>query len=247
MIKLERPERPIELSEECQALLTQEYKDSKKPVWLTNYIKNALSIMSSGKCAFCETLLHEESKYLEVEHFHHKNLYQDEVVEWSNLLPSCKRCNAAKGVHDTKIEPIINPSEIDPRLHLYLNHYRMQGKDELGKMTISVLNLNDQERMVTVRFKIGDAILKKIEEFIDYTDAVIQGVQTSTRRKNAIKQGITELLENSLNNREFCATKSTILLTDPNFEKLKLKLISQNLWTAEHIELEEKLRSFVLK
>ena len=109
MIKLERSFPPIFLTSIEVKRLTEEYKTTKNSVWNIVELKKALLETSYGKCAYCECDLTVESKYMEVEHFRDKDSYPDDVVEWLNLLPSCKRCNGAKGTHDTVIEPIVNP------------------------------------------------------------------------------------------------------------------------------------------
>jgi uncharacterized protein (TIGR02646 family) len=115
MIKLQAVAKPLQLTNEKVKQLTAEYKQSEKAVWKKTYITQTLLLMSFDKCCFCETKLNEESKYLEVEHFHPKSLYPDEVVSWTNLLPICKRCNGKKWNHDTKLEPIIHPVKDNPK------------------------------------------------------------------------------------------------------------------------------------
>lgn len=246
MIKLNRPMKPSELTDELVTNLTNEFKTTGKSVWAHDFIKKPLMEMSSNKCAFCETKINEESKYIEVEHFHHKDLYKDEVVQWSNLLPSCKKCNGTKGDHDTKNEPIVNPCVQDPREHLKIWLYRIKGKTDLGKLTVSTLNLNDPDRLVTKRFQIGNALQDKLEEYHELVDDVIQGIQTSTLRKNRVKNGVIEILSNGLRDKEYSATYSTILLTDPEYVTLKEKMINCNLWTTEHASLEIELNNLVL-
>ncbi len=247
MIKLDRPKKPKELTEQVQALLTAIFKDSGKSVWSKDYIKIALLKMSSNKCAFCEMKLGEESKYLEVEHFHHKNLYKDEVVDWDNLLPSCRKCNGTKGKYDTKEEPIINPCIADPKKHLKLSmNYRLKGIDDLGKNSIIVLNLNDQDRLVTPRFKIGNAIIEKIEDNIELIDDVISGVQTGNKRKNKIKNNIEALLTIGLKDKAYSATCSTVIISSEEFHELKNKMISTDLWEKRHSDLEHELNQYML-
>lgn len=60
----------------------------------------------------------------DVDHFKPKSIYPDLVVKWENLLPSCPHCNKEKSSHDTGAEPIVNPSEDDPREFFYLKDYR---------------------------------------------------------------------------------------------------------------------------
>ena len=75
--------------------------------FLTPYINESLLSMSHNKCAYCELMLGEEVKYMEVEHFYCKKLYPDGVVQWDNLLHLCNRCNTNKGIYDTKTEQYI--------------------------------------------------------------------------------------------------------------------------------------------
>ena len=108
MIKLELPPKPRQLTDELQSRLTQEYKDTGKTVWKIEWLKKTVSEMSFGKCCVSEIRLGEESKYMEIEHFYPKKQYPDKVMEWGNLLPSCKKCNGTKREHGdclANIEP----------------------------------------------------------------------------------------------------------------------------------------------
>lgn len=247
MIKLDRTPRPVELTTELQVTLTDEFKSTGKSVWNVDFIKKGLLAFSNNKCSYCEANINEESKYLEVEHFHHKDTYKDEVLEWENLLPSCKKCNGTKNDHDTKLEPIIDPSKIDPKNHLKYWRYRIKGSDDFGKLTVSVLKLNDQDRLVKKRFEIGNAIQEKLEQFNELTDDYISGVQTSTRRKNRIVNGIKDLMKEGLPNSIYSATSATVILTDTEFEILKNKLTLLGLWDEELSQLEIELNKTALK
>ncbi|WBV61182.1 HNH endonuclease [Chryseobacterium camelliae] len=238
MIKLNRTPKPIELTDAVKNNLTNEFKSTGKSVWNTDYIKKGLLSFSHNKCCYCETNIKEESKYLEVEHFHHKETYKDEVLDWENLLPSCKRCNGTKNDHDTKLEPIVDPSKIDPKNHLKYWRYRIKGSDELGKLTVSVLKLNDQDRLVKKRFEIGNAIQERLEQLNELTDDYINGIQRSTRRKNRIVNGIKDLMKEGLPSSIYSATAATVILTDTEFDTLKRKLNSVDLWDAELSQLE---------
>ncbi|HET9569788.1 MAG TPA: hypothetical protein VFP20_00040 [Bacteroidales bacterium] len=241
MIKLDRTPKPVELTSSLQIALTDEFKRTGRSVWNLDFIKLKLLEFSNNKCCYCETNIKEESKYLEVEHFHHKNLYQDEVLEWDNLLPSCKKCNGTKNCHDTIKEPIIDPCNNIPKEHLRYWRYRIKGTDDLGKMTVSVLNLNDQDRLVKKRFEIGDAIQVKLEQFNDLIDDYINGVQTSTRRKNRIVNGMKDLMKEGLPTSIYSATSATIIVTDTEFLSIKDKLNTNGLWDDELKILEEEL------
>ena len=91
-------------------------KEIKDAMWL-HYrhpsIKERLFASSHYKCAFCETKP-GESGNIEVEHFIPKSLYPDFAFDWNNFLPVCRKCNESKRSHDTKKEPIVNPSIEDP-------------------------------------------------------------------------------------------------------------------------------------
>lgn len=89
MIKLDRTPKPVELTTKLQKELTTEFKLTGNQFEFRLYQKGLLDF-SNNKCCYCEANIKEESKYLEVEHFHHKDKYKDEVLEWKNLLPSCK-------------------------------------------------------------------------------------------------------------------------------------------------------------
>jgi hypothetical protein len=247
MIKLDRTPKPVELTPELQVKLTAEFKLSGKSVWNIDFIKRGLLDFSRNKCCYCEVNIKEESKYLEVEHFHHKNIYKDEVMEWDNLLPACKRCNGQKGDHDTKKEPIIDPTIVDPKKHLKYWRYRIKGSDGLGKITVSVLNLNDPDRLVTKRYEIGNAIQVKLEELNDLVDDYISGVQTKTIRKNRIINGIKDLMREGLPPAIYSATSATVILTDTEFDCLKSKLSSIGFWDSELSELEVHLLNIALE
>ena len=145
MIKLTRPEKPIELTSDVENALTAEFKDKGTYVWRKPYIVEALKEMSHNKCCFCETELGTQARALQVEHFHYKDDYPDEVVSWNNLLPACSQCNSNKGTIDTYKLPMIDPSVDDPKDYLYLKHYMIKSKDNTigskGRRTVDELEL----------------------------------------------------------------------------------------------------------
>jgi|GEM_PF-2621299 len=51
---------------------TTEFTSTGESVWKRPYIKHALLQSSHSECAYCEANTAEESKYMEVEHFHCK-------------------------------------------------------------------------------------------------------------------------------------------------------------------------------
>lgn len=122
-----------------------------------NEVKDSLFNCSHQKCAYCET--YPCSGYLEVEHFAPKRRYPELTLEWDNLLPSCQVCNRHKSNHDTKSEPIINPSKVDPERYfeyewgLFIIPSEKAPDYELAERTIEICNLN-RRRLADARSKI---------------------------------------------------------------------------------------------
>ncbi|KIR18985.1 hypothetical protein PFLU4_05640 [Pseudomonas fluorescens] len=108
-------------------------------------IKAALIESSYGKCAFCECVPAEGGN-VEVEHFKPKSIYPDLTFEWTNFLPSCRKCNGTKLFHDTGLEPIINPYDDDPSLVFYFDELQLKVLEStdasIGLKTIEVCGLN---------------------------------------------------------------------------------------------------------
>lgn len=238
MIKITRSASPAQLTPKLKSDLTAEFIANGTSVWDLDFLKTALMEMSHYKCCYCECKLDEEAKYMEVEHFHHKDKYKSEVLSWDNLLPACKRCNSAKGTHDTVSEPIIDPSKDNPLDHLKFWNFRIKGANTKGSTTISVVNLNDQDRLVRKRFEIGSSVDQKIEDFNDLLDEYIGGTQTSTRRKNRITNGLKALLKEALPSAEYASTVATVLKFSQDFGRLKKGMISELLWDDELVQLE---------
>lgn len=248
MIKLTRPSKPTELTKEVEAALTKEFIDSgkKKNVYAKPYIKDALLKMSNGKCAYCECDVTKESNYMEIEHFHDKYDYPEEVVEWDNLLTSCKHCNGNKSTHDTYKKPIIEPTKDNPKKHLYFKSYAIRGKTVLGKMTDKVVYLNDTNRLVMVRFKIGEAIRNKLDTLLILTEEYSNG-QNSTRRKNRIIGTLKDLLIEAQPTAAYSATTATVLLNDEDYETIKAFFIQSKIWTEALQELEQNAQFCALE
>lgn len=246
MIRLERPTCPAELTPSVQAALTAEFKSSNASVWNQRYIKDTLMAMSRQKCCFCECKLGEESKYIEVEHFHHKALYPDEVVTWTNLLPACRRCNGAKGQHDTKVSPIIDPTQEDPRDHLGLRNYRLRSKGQLGQTTIDVLDLNDTERLVFPRLELAEAMQNSLERLLELASEYSNGTATSTKRKNQVYRGTRSLLLEASPQSEYSSVMATVLLNEENYQALRQLLVDTGLWDQDLTDLEHQASDIAL-
>jgi hypothetical protein len=184
----------------------------------------------------------EEGKYVEVEHFHPKSLYPDEVVKWDNLLPICKPCNIAKDAHDTKKEPIINPLIDDPKNELYFQAYRLYGKTTLGTKTVEVVGLNDRLKWVNVRFDIGERTIKDLEDVLENASDFDNGLKTTTVHRNKMVRKMRELMSSGTPKAAYSATVATVLLNEDEYGQIKQIFQKHNLWTADFDILEAELK-----
>lgn len=246
MIKLERADKPSFLTDEKVQELTDKFKLDGTSVWNIDELKEVLLDSSYGKCAYCESNLTEESKYMEVEHFEDKKNNPEKVILWENLLPSCKKCNGKKSTHDVITEPIINPYEDIPKEHIKLKNYRFSEIDNSpkGKNSIEVLDLNNYERLIFPRFKIGNKLqeitLLAKEKLNNYLE------NKSVRNKNKIVGVIEEILKECQCNSIYSATTSTILLNDENFNEIMLKMKEESIWDSDIEELYIKAKNLIL-
>jgi uncharacterized protein (TIGR02646 family) len=238
MIKLARPNAPPELTQQRSQELTATYAaDHNQRVWNQGYIRNRLLAMSHNKCAYCESLVDEESKYMEVDHYRCKDHYPGEVVKWNNLLPACKRCNVNKSNHDVVTNgDLIDPSVDDPPMHLFLFNYRLYGRDERGTRAIDVLYLNETDRTVRARFNIGNAISSALDEL---QGLLIECTADPTQpRLRRLARGFVKILQEATPSSEYSATAATSLLRHPYFGVLKSGLENLNLWNNDLSDLE---------
>lgn len=231
MIKLNRGAPPPFLTPEEKERLTTLYKESGKEVWGDKRIKDALLSLSYNKCAYCECELTTESKYMEVEHFQHKDKYPDKVLEWDNLLPSCKRCNTTKGTHDVIKEPIVNPFTEPPRNHFEFFYYQLQPKTKMGETTEIALNLNHHDRAVTLRFRVGEAVQTAIKEACEKLNLFEEN--KTTLRKNKLLKHVEGLLSQCQPNKAYAATAATVLHTSKQYLTLRTTMQSLDLWSNE--------------
>ena len=241
MIKLGRVEKPEYLSDAKALELTETFKATGSTVWNHADIKNALLISSHSKCAYCECCVSEESKYMEVEHFEYKDKYQDSVVYWPNLLPACKRCNIAKGSHDVRVEPLLNPYDADPRVHISFRLYKLKGISGIGKSTIDALDLNNSERLVLRRFEVAQQVENSIGIASDRLNSYMES-QTNLRKNKLL--GIVEtILQECQPQAIYSATTATVVLTNEEFLQVVDTMRANSTWPdyLEHL-LQNSLR-----
>lgn len=173
--------------------IPKEEKDKLLSHYKHKEITNLLFESSCQKCAFCETKP-GESGNIEVEHFAPKAIYPDLTFEWSNFLPSCRKCNGSKLGHDTIKEPIVNPYNIDPEEYFYYKDIRVvaKNKNAIGKLTIDTCGLNSV-RLMTPRAN----ILISLNSYSQSLEAAIADYQSADtpKKKTTRKRKIAESLE----------------------------------------------------
>lgn len=162
MIAIQRTDSPKILkkkkSEWTENLLSAQTKQQRCKAEIKyrhKEIKEALSAMFHGKCAYCESKIsHVDYGY--IEHYRPKSVFPGLTFEWTNLLLACGVCNGAgyKGDNFPEEEqdgPIVNPCDDDPALNFSF-HYdpicriaSVYGTTPRGKTTEKLLGLNRHE------------------------------------------------------------------------------------------------------
>ena len=245
MIKLVRRFMPLKLTPAFVLSKTDQYKATKDTVWNIDWLKDSLKDLSYGKCAYCECSLTKESNYMEVEHFEDKKHYPDQVLNWDNLLPSCKHCNGHKSTHDVVAEPIVNPFVDTPGDYLYFQHYRYKGRNAKGDKTIEVLDLNDGERkLVDTRFNIGNALQETLEVLLEKLEKFNQ--KPSVSNKNKLKGAVYETLRQCQPESEYSALCASVLHSCDEYQQLKTGLKSNGLWSQQMEDYDNASRAICL-
>ncbi|TMV82807.1 HNH endonuclease [Thioclava sp. BHET1] len=231
MIKLTKPDKPAYLTSAREIKLLEKFKTDGSAVWKNPNITDPLLAASYRKCAYCECRLQEVDSYMEVEHFKHKDKYYDDVVEWENLLPSCKRCNTKKGIHDVLAEPIVNPFVDNPKDHLRLDMAYLRSKDDVGRATLEVLDLNSMDRLVVPRFMITTEIERNVSRIQDALDLYF--ADRSVRRRNRLVSILKDTLRECQPDSEFSATSATFLHRNAQYVDICASLRDVDLWDDE--------------
>lgn len=244
MIKLERNFTPEFFNQENVTELTEKFKNDETAVWQHPEVKSACLKLSNNKCAFCEVKLEEASTYIEVEHFKDKKTYPDDVIQWDNLLPSCRNCNGSKQRHDVMEHPIINPCLHVPSDHLFLRGYRIKGKTPLGNETVETLNFNHRDHKFIPRCKAGEVIDQSIDDAVDKLEEYLQAPHH--RRKNKLMNLVEALLNECQRTAPFAAVSATVLHSSEDYAMLRQNLIFHNLWTDYMQELHVNSSNYVL-
>lgn len=244
MIKLEKNFTPICLRPAEEARLASLYAANGTRVWAAQEIVSALKETSRNKCAYCEARLGVESHYLEVDHFEHKDLYPSKVATWDNLIPSCRRCNGTKHIHDVRTDPIINPYKDDPRDHMGFRDYRYRARTALGKSSIGALDLNNSERAVKARFDIGEQVHQSLINCVEKLENFIK--TRTTLRRNRILSAVRSILLECQPCAAYAATTAYVVHNDENYQSIISQMKIEELWDEEFEAMHQSSLSLVL-
>ena len=157
------------------------------------------------------------------------------MLEWGNLLPSCKKCNIKKDEHDVEAEPIVNPFVDNPKDFLYFSFYRYKAKNEIGQSTIKALGINHTDHFVLPRREVGNGIIATLEDLRENIDNI-----GSPKERKYIRK-IKNLLERGNRKKEYAALTASTILQDDNFSFIEKVLKEKNLWDSELADLKEEL------
>lgn len=245
MIKLTRGECPEELTQEVKEELTRLYAENNdRIVWkspkIKQPLKDALTEMSHGKCAYCECLLDIEAKDVTIDHFLPKSTHPNKVVEWENLLPACLRCNRAKKDQEDRI---VNPCEDEPKQFLALDKvstFRLKGIDEegIGQATIRTVKLNDVDR-VRVPRKLE---WEDIQERLQY---IYSNLKEEYKERH--RQQLAILMKKCVAQNSYSAVKAAHMLCDEMYVECKKILRANENWNEELEMLESQMQEIALQ
>lgn len=145
---------------EHQAAETEKYrqasKDSKPSPWRRAEVVDALKNECSRKCMYCESTI-DHASYSAVEHIQPKRVFEDLVLEWSNLGLACNRCNTNKGDYWPGSEEL---RLLNPYVDTLDSHIEFRGPltiaklgSSRGRSTVGKLKLLDRLDLLESRMR----------------------------------------------------------------------------------------------
>ena len=120
----------------------------------TDSVNKALDDMYGDFCCYCEGRI-TVTGYKRIEHRKPRSKFPELCYEWSNLHTSCEVCNGNKSELWSSDNPIIDPSEDNPKEHLeFKKSFIVERNNSLrGKTTIEHVCLN-REKLEEARRRI---------------------------------------------------------------------------------------------
>lgn len=114
---------------------------------------------ADNRCEYCR--LHQDDDFYTF-HIEHVIAQQHGGSDWStNLCLACRECNQAKGPNlagywKGRLVPLFNPRRQNWNRHFRWSGPRLIGKTLTGKVTVKVLNINAQARVLLRSFLIAE-------------------------------------------------------------------------------------------
>lgn len=172
---------------------------------------------------------------MEIDHFEAKRQSPDKAIEWSNFLPSCRRCNGTKSDHDVVAEPILNPFDQEPQNHLKLKYVRLQPLTDLGRMTLDVLDLNDPG-LTRERSRIVVGLDQQIEDVLD----LMANLQTPllTQVQNQLRRKVRAILKAAQPDEAYAAIVASFIRHDRDWQRVQAQMVGYQIWTPDLTKLE---------
>jgi len=135
-----------------------------------NLRKYMLRHEQNFQCAYTEIRIENDSTVSHIDHFHKQSMFPKKRFLWNNLLTSCNSEFYGAKFKDKRITEsdykyLINPVLSNPATHLeYAITGEILSKDEYGKTTIELFNLNDKS-LVEQRSTIAKQIKLMCNDF----------------------------------------------------------------------------------
>ena len=125
---------------------------------MTAKLREKVRRQASGRCEYCRLPERVSPLRFQVDHIIAKKHRGGEALR--NLAWSCADCNAHKGSDLSGIDPDTSRLEhlYNPRIDLWEEHFicergEMRGKTAIGRVTVTLLEMNRPER-VALRFEL---------------------------------------------------------------------------------------------
>jgi hypothetical protein len=174
MIKLEKTDTPPVLTassarwtdELLRQIAEGDVTDAVRYRYRDAGIRAALVLETSGKCAYCESLMMAVS-FAHIEHIVPRARKPELSFEWPNLTLVCEQCNNNKRDYYDENAPVVNPYTEEPSEHLlFVGPLVTHLTEQPGLLTIHVLDLN--------RGTLLDRRREKIEQLLALIDRWIR-------------------------------------------------------------------------
>lgn len=238
MRKIDLCKAPEELTQQVVQGLTDEFRISGKAVWRKDFIKKSLLAMTYGKCIYSEAILIENSTCEEVDHFYPKSIYPEKVVEWGNLMPSCKICNAKKGNIDPGKVSLINPYIDIPSNYIAFSGFICVAinRNAKGENSIRYYNLNHSHftRPRQHQIELNNTALSYL------ADELNEGLNAGSPTKRFLAR-LKSVLQSAQPTEPYSVCIGTALLKNDAYNIIRKKLTTKGLWSSELEQLEKNI------